>query len=71
MTVLQMRSPCSLRASAANLTFWHLAWNAPFYARLGFVRLDEDELTTTLSPSLQSEAELGLINRIAMKYKLT
>ncbi len=52
-------------------TFRHLAWNAPFYARLGFVSLSESELTLMLTARLKSEAELGLSNRTAMKFQLT
>ena len=58
-------------AAVTLTTFRHLAWNAPFYARFGFVSLSESELTPMLTKRLQSEAELGLSNRIAMKYKLT
>jgi GNAT superfamily N-acetyltransferase len=52
-------------------TFRHLAWNAPFYARLGFVSLDENEFTPMLRERLQCEAQVGLTKRTAMQIKLT
>jgi len=52
-------------------TFRRLAWNAPFYARLGFVSLSESELTLMLTARQQNEAKLGLSNRTAMKCELT
>ncbi len=52
-------------------TFRHLAWNAPFYARLGFVSLGEHELTPLLRERLLGEADLGLANRTAMQFCLT
>lgn len=41
-------------------TFRDLAWNAPFYARLGFEELSEDALSPELRAQLQREADHGL-----------
>ena len=41
-------------------TFREVAWNAPFYERLGFRALTEDELTPALRAVRAHEAELGL-----------
>lgn len=51
-------------------TFEHVPWNAPFYARLGFRKLAEDELTRELRECLQHERELGLQHRVAMQLEL-
>ena len=52
-------------------TFRHVAWNAPFYARYGFVELSDAELDQRLAAILRSEAEHGLPNRCAMQLDLT
>lgn len=41
-------------------TFTEVPWNAPYYARLGFVTLDESELTPGLERIRRHEAALGL-----------
>ncbi|QOT78387.1 GNAT family N-acetyltransferase [Cupriavidus basilensis] len=51
-------------------TFSHLPWNAPFYASLGFRRLDEADLGPALCAALAREAALGLRQRIAMRLAL-
>jgi len=47
-------------------TFADVPWNAPFYARLGFQRLDEQALERFLGEQLRHEQALGLPNRCAM-----
>lgn len=47
-------------------TFEHLAWNAPFYARHGFVVRDDLAAWPHLARTLQSERHLGLLHRVAM-----
>jgi GNAT superfamily N-acetyltransferase len=51
-------------------TFAHVAWNAPFYERLGFRRLTADELSPGLARALRHEAASGLRNRVAMERRL-
>jgi len=45
-------------------------WNAPFYEKMGFRRLSQNELTATLVAVLEKEDELGLKNRVAMQLDL-
>lgn len=50
-----------LDLSALTLTtFRELAWNEPFYARLGFRTLAEQELDERLRQALEAEADAGL-----------
>jgi GNAT superfamily N-acetyltransferase len=51
------------------ITFRHLAWNMPFYQRLGFEPLDESELTPELRGHLAREAREGLdlAKRVVMR----
>jgi len=53
-------------------TFRDIAWNAPFYARCGFVELSEDELGPFLTLVREKEVEIGLdvANRCAMRLAL-
>ena len=53
-------------------TFRDIAWNAPFYARLGFVELSLDEFNPRLAAIREREAALGLdiANRCAMRLAL-
>lgn len=53
-------------------TFAHLPWNAPFYERLGFVRLEESTLSEALRAELDWEAGQGLdrMKRVAMRCDL-
>ncbi|MFU8817381.1 MAG: GNAT family N-acetyltransferase [Pseudomonadales bacterium] len=51
-------------------TFEHVAWNAPFYSRLGFRKLEAAELGKTLRERLQAEMDAGLRQRVAMQLTL-
>lgn len=53
-------------------TFVNVAWNAPFYARLGFRNLSENELTKGLLHLREAEAGLGLpiSKRVMMRREL-
>ncbi|MEV8319098.1 GNAT family N-acetyltransferase [Streptomyces sp. NPDC059900] len=67
------------RALAAGIqaltltTFADVPWNAPYYARIGFRVLGEDELTPGLRRIRAHEADLGLDRwpRVAMRRDLT
>jgi GNAT superfamily N-acetyltransferase len=50
-------------------TFRHLPWNAPFYAKLGFEIVEDDELGEEMDDLLQQEAKAGLkiANRVCMR----
>ena len=52
-------------------TFRHVAWNAPFYARYGFVELSDSQLGQRLATILRDEAAHGLPDRCAMRLPLT
>lgn len=54
------------------ITFRHLPWNAPFYERNGFVRLDTESTNGILQDLIREEAEAGLEprNRVAMYYDI-
>jgi GNAT superfamily N-acetyltransferase len=53
-------------------TFADVPWNAPYYGRLGFRRLTDDELTPGLVAVRRHERELGLDRwpRVAMRREL-
>ena len=51
-------------------TFRHVPWNAPFYARYGFIELTDAELDAWLRQTLIAEATRGLRNRCAMRLPL-
>jgi GNAT superfamily N-acetyltransferase len=51
-------------------TFRHVAWNAPFYARHGFVELSGAELGERLRETVRAEEARGLPNRCAMRLEL-
>ena len=51
-------------------TFASLPWNAPFYERLGFRRLDGPALNPSLAHRLHEEARQGLADRVAMRLDL-
>jgi GNAT superfamily N-acetyltransferase len=57
-------------ASLTLTTFGHVPWNRPFYERLGFRVLADDELTPALRRVLDAESEEGLdaSKRVAMRY---
>jgi GNAT superfamily N-acetyltransferase len=54
-------------------TFRAVPWNAPWYARMGFRCLGEDELTPGLHSLRQQEERTGLPieQRVCMRYDLT
>src|SRR5688572_19606173 len=51
-------------------TFEHVPWHAPFYSRLGFRKLADDELTLELLDRLQLERSQGMRQRVAMRLPL-
>jgi ribosomal protein S18 acetylase RimI-like enzyme len=55
---------------ASLTTFEHIAWNAPFYARHGFERVENLSEFQFLAKILDAEAQMGLKNRIAMRKRL-
>lgn len=57
-------------AALTLTTFRHVAWNAPFYARYGFVELAGDAIPARLAETLRVEVARGLPNRCAMRLKL-
>lgn len=54
-------------------TFRHVAWNGPFYRRLGFAELDAAKLTPGLREHLEQEVGEGLAraHRVAMRLDLS
>ena len=52
-------------------TFTHVAWNAPFYAKLGFAELSEAEQPQWIREILAEERGRGLEKRTAMRLALT
>ena len=58
--------------SISLLTFRHLPWNGPFYAKLGFRILDPVEHGPELAGLIEEEAEIGIDveKRVAMELKL-
>ena len=48
-------------------TFEHVPWNAPFYSKLGFRILAEDELSRELRERLEDERKRGMRQRVAMQ----
>ena len=68
------QSAAAQGATALRLsTFAHIPWNAPFYARLGFRVLADDELGPGLRAVRQHEADGGLevAKRVLMTLPLT
>ena len=59
-------------AAVTLCTFRDVPWNAPFYQRLGFRILTEDELTPGLAARVREEDLAGLSRelRVAMRYEL-
>lgn len=53
-------------------TFGHVAWNAPFYERMGFRRLEPGELSEGLRAELDWETASGLdpAKRVAMRCEV-
>jgi predicted N-acetyltransferase YhbS len=69
-----VREVCRM-ASAKGLpvtlrTFSEVPWNAPFYKKLGFVRLSAEELSPTLKRRVREETVRGLPPgiRVAMRF---
>jgi GNAT superfamily N-acetyltransferase len=61
------------RSAVTLTTFADVAWNAPLYAHLGFVVLDDDEIGPELHALRQEEAARGLDNlmpRVCMRLAL-
>ncbi len=57
--------------SALTLTtFAGVAWNAPFYARLGYAALTTETTPAYLREALAAQARHGLTDRIAMRLTL-
>lgn len=56
-------------AAVTLCTFRDISWNAPFYERLGFRILNEDELTPGLAARVREEEMRGLprVLRVAMR----
>ncbi|WP_243787754.1 GNAT family N-acetyltransferase [Saccharopolyspora gloriosae] len=54
-------------AALTLTTFRDVAWNAPYYARLGFRTLGAEELTPGLAAHLAHEAERLPQQRVAMR----
>ena len=73
-TALTMQIAKAVRERGAELlyltTFTHVAWNAPFYARLGFVEFSEAEQPRAIRDILAEEKARGLENRTAMRLRL-
>jgi predicted N-acetyltransferase YhbS len=59
------------RAAITLTTFRDLAWNAPWYARQGFVELGAGALGERLRRELADEDARGLASRCAMRLTLT
>ena len=54
------------------VTFRHLAWNAPFYAKLGFKEMEAPEHGRELAGLIEEERLIGIniTNRVAMRLDL-
>ena len=48
-------------------TFAHVLWNAPFYAKLGFVAMNSADMPSFLKDILEEEKRYGLTDRTAMR----
>jgi len=59
-------------AAMTLVTFGHLPWNAPFYAKFGFVSVRPEQMSDTLHDLICDEAAEGLNtqNRVAMQLSL-
>lgn len=51
-------------------TFRSVAWNAPFYARLGYAPVTAETAPAYLRDALAAQAEHGLTDRVAMRLSL-
>ncbi len=54
------------KATLYLTTFTHVPWNAPFYAKLGFVAMNSADAPPFLKDILENEKRHGLSNRTAM-----
>ena len=52
-------------------TFSDIAWNAPFYEKLGFGIVGEAVMPQAIAEILREEQERGLRNRVAMRLKIS
>lgn len=52
-------------------TFADIAWNAPFYAKLGFSVVGEADMPKAIAEILREEQERGLMSRVAMRLKIS
>lgn len=60
LDVLAARAMSEGAPALTLTTFTEVPWNAPYYARLGFLPLDDGELTPGLERIRRHEAALGL-----------
>ncbi|HEY4587558.1 MAG TPA: GNAT family N-acetyltransferase [Brevundimonas sp.] len=51
-------------------TFRRVAWNAPFYARLGYAPVTAETAPAYLRDALAAQVEHGLTDRVAMRLSL-
>lgn len=60
-------------AGLTLVTFRHLPWNAPFYERLGFVRLSKRDMSDGMLDLIREEGEAGIDvdKRVGMRLELT
>lgn len=60
-------------AAVVLSTFRDVPWNAPFYARLGFIAIPEDEMDDELRAIQREEVEAGLPikERVFMRWVVT
>jgi GNAT superfamily N-acetyltransferase len=58
---------------ATLVTFRHLAWNAPFYEKFGFVAMDPTQIGAEVAGMLEAEARAGIdtSNRTCMRLQLS
>ena len=70
-----MRAVCDWAARAGHggvtlTTFRDLAWNMPFYARLGFEELPPDEISPAVAAVVRAETARGLdpARRVTMRW---
>lgn len=52
-------------------TFSDIAWNAPFYEKLGFGIVGEADMPQAIAAILREEQERGLRNRVAMRLQIS
>lgn len=52
-------------------TFSTIKWNAPFYSKIGFAILKENEIPAPIISILHAELERGLNDRVAMRLEIS